>query len=456
MDKKELQLILQEGEGYRIEFKESLPANIDKDLVAFANSSGGRIFLGITDDKVIKGVKITNILKTQIQDMANNCQPPVKIILEPFADVLIVNVREGTDKPYKCSQGFYTRVGPISQKLSRDEIIDYFKSEGKIRFDELINLRFDYAKHFDPAKLDAFLRLAGITKVLDNADMLVNLGVAEKQDGKVIFNNTGILFFAKNLQDIYYHTAVTCALYKGTEKVDVLDRRDFNEDIVSNIDRSMNFLKQYIPVRYEMTGMPRRKEIPEIPYDALREALINAVAHRDYFEKGTNVMVEMFDDRIDITNFGGLPKGLKPEDFGTKSVPRNPNIADLFHRIEYIEKMGTGISKIRRIIKAAGLPPPKFEFGTFFTATFPRPKPRKTAEKKGEAKREGVNEGLNERQKKAIDYIKQNGRITSGKYREVSGIGKVYSVAELNDLVKRKILTRKGSGRAIYYTLVNY
>jgi len=145
MNKSELGLILQEGEGYRIEFKESLPVNIDKDLVAFANSSGGRIFLGITDDKVIKGVKITNTLKTQIQDIANNCQPPVKIILEPFADVLIVNVREGADKPYKCSQGFYTRVGPISQKLSRDEIIGFIKSEGKIRFDELINLRFDYA-----------------------------------------------------------------------------------------------------------------------------------------------------------------------------------------------------------------------------------------------------------------------------------------------------------------------
>ena len=80
-------------------------------------------------------------------------------------------------------------------------------------------------------------------------------------------------------KDIYFHTAVTCALYKGIEKVDILDRRDFNEDIVSNIDRAMNFLKQYIPVRYEMTGTPRRKEIPEIPYDATREAVINAVAH---------------------------------------------------------------------------------------------------------------------------------------------------------------------------------
>lgn len=106
----------------------------------------------------------------------------------------------------------------------------------------------------------------------------------------------------------------------------VLDRKDYNEDIISNVDMSMNFLKQYIPVRYEMTREPRRREIPEIPYKALREAIINAVVHRDYFEKGANVMIEMFDDRIEISNPGGLVKGLSPEEFGTKSVLRNPHL----------------------------------------------------------------------------------------------------------------------------------
>lgn len=372
MNKEELQLVLQEGEGYRIEFKES-PAYIDKELVAFANSAGGRIFLGITDSNEVKEIKITNSLKSQIQDIATKCQPAVKLSFQRFDNILIINVREGEDKPYQCTSGFYMRVGPSSQKLSRDEIIEFFKAEGKIRFDELINLKFDYNTQFDPKKLDRFLSLAGISKVLDTSPTLINLGVAEKQQGKTIFNNTGILFFAKNLQDVYFHTMVTCALYKGTGKVDVLDRRDFNEDIVSNIDGAMNFLKQYIPLRYEMTGEPRRREIPEIPYGALREAIINAVTHRDYFEKGANIMVEMFDDRIEITNPGGLVKGLKPEDFGKKSVLRNPNIANLLHRAGYIEKMGTGINKMRNLVAEAGLLPIDFEFDSFFTATFRRP-----------------------------------------------------------------------------------
>ena len=372
MTEKEFKVILQEGEGYRIEFKEAL-ANLDKELVAFSNGSGGRIFLGIDDQKNVKGVTLYNRLKSQIQDIANNCQPPVRISFEEFRNVLIITVREGEDKPYKCSFGFYIRVGPNSQKLNRDEIVAFIKSEGKVRFDELVCSKFDFKKHFDRKKLDRFLGLAGITRSLDVPAMLENLDAAERQEGKTIVNNTGALFFSKNLSDIYKHTVVTCALYRGTEKVDVLDRKDFNEDTLSNIDQAMIFLKRHLSLRYEITGAPRRKEVLEIPEGALREAVINAVAHRDYFERGANAMVEIFDDRVEITNPGGLVKGLKPEDFGKKSILRNPNIASLLHRAEYIEKMGTGITRMRNLMREAGLPVPQFEFSSFFTITLKRP-----------------------------------------------------------------------------------
>lgn len=373
MKKEEFELILDEGEGYLLEFKRSV-SDLDKEMVAFANSSGGRIFLGIRDNKEVNGIKIDNGLKSRIQDIANNCEPAVKIFLEEYGNVLIISVRQGEEKPYKCASGFYTRVGPNSQKLSRNEIVDFFKSEGRIRYDELVNLNFDFDEHFDFKKFDRFLRMAGISKVMDEREILMNLGVAEKQEGRMLFNNTGILFFSKNLADIYFHTAVTCALYKGVDKEEILDRKEFNEDIVGNIDGAINFLKQYTRVRYEMTGEPRRKEIPEIPYEALREAVVNAVAHRDYFEKGSNVMVEIFDDRIEIFNFGGLVKGLRKEDFGKKSVLRNPNIANLLNRIGYIEKMGTGIVKMQNAVQAAGLAPIQFEFSTFFTTVFRRSK----------------------------------------------------------------------------------
>jgi len=119
-----------------------------------------------------------------------------------------------------------------------------------------------------------------------------------------------------------------------------------------------------------MTGEARRREVPELPYDALREAIINAVAHRDYFQRGANVMVEVYDDRIEICNQGGLPKGLSPEEFGKRSVLRNPKIAGMLHRADYIEKMGTGVGKMQRLMSEAGQAPLEFTFTSFFTVTF--------------------------------------------------------------------------------------
>ena len=343
-------------------------------MVAFSNASGGRIFVGITDGRKIKGAKISNRLKSQVQDAASNCDPPIEIELESFQDVLIIAVKEGVDKPHKCASGFYRRVGPNSQKLSRNEIIEFLKDEEKIKFDDLRNSQFVYDEHFDSKKLDRFLRLAGISKVMDDQSILLNLGAAERlEDGKIAINNTGILFFSKNLDYIYPHAAVTCALFQGTDKFTVLDRRDFNEDLMSNIDGAMNFLKRYIAVRYEMTGEARRREVPEVPYDALREAIINVVAHRNYFERGANVMVEVYDDRIEIGNPGGLPKGLLPEEFGNKSVLRNPKIAGMLHRADYIEKMGTVVRKMQRLMNEAGLPSLEFAFTSFFTVTFRKP-----------------------------------------------------------------------------------
>jgi len=220
----------------------------------------------------------------------------------------------------------------------------------------------------------------------------------------------------------------------------------------------MNFLKQYIPVRYEMTGTPQRRELPEIPYDAIREAIINAVAHRDYFEKGSNVMVEMFDDRIEITNFGGLPKGLKPEDFGKRSVLRNPNIANLLHRIKYIEKMGTGISKIRRLVKEAGLPPVKFEFDTFFTVTFKRPKHKPFVEEKRHEEfgiNEGISEGIKNRLLQEILYIKKYGFFTRRIIERLNKISTATAERDITLLKKKGIIKFEGSKKTGRYVLTD-
>ena len=169
----------------------------------------------------------------------------------------------------------------------------------------------------------------------------------------------------RQLKQVY----VTCLLFKGTAKVNVLDRKDFAGGVVADIEDSMRFIERNTRLAYKIERL-RREEIPEYPPAALREAITNATMHRDWFNEGSNVFVEIFRDRIEVSNPGGLPTGMLPSDLGHKSVRRNPLIADLLHRIEYIEKAGTGILRMREAVEKHGSPPPVFESTGFFTATF--------------------------------------------------------------------------------------
>jgi ATP-dependent DNA helicase RecG len=172
------------------------------------------------------------------------------------------------------------------------------------------------------------LKLASISKSIDEIAILKNLSVLEIKEDKSCLNNAGLLFFSRNLMYHLYYASIVCALYKGTQKVTILDRKKFAGDLIRNIEDTILFLKKHLNLRIEITGL-RHQEILEL---ALREAIVNAACHRDYFEKGANVMVEIYDDRVEITNPGGLPKTLKAEDFGKKSVCRNSIIASLLLR----------------------------------------------------------------------------------------------------------------------------
>jgi len=139
------------GEGQFIEFKESPDKSLQKEFVAFANASGGVLYLGITDSGKPIGIEITNRLKPQIQDIARNCDPPVAILISQIENILAIEVKEGQNKPNSCASGFYMRMGANSQKMNRDEIISLAIKTGKIRYDEQICTNFDW-KDFDDEK----------------------------------------------------------------------------------------------------------------------------------------------------------------------------------------------------------------------------------------------------------------------------------------------------------------
>jgi ATP-dependent DNA helicase RecG len=366
MTQHELDTIIQSGEGYKTEFKRNVNTDLSKELVAFANASGGRIFIGIEDNGTVSGVTIDNSLKSKVAMMAHECDPAVEIELEAFNNVLILNVPEGKDKPYRCTNGFYIRNGASSIKLGTQEIIGFIQSEGKVKFDELKNKAVKYPEQMDKAAIARFKQLCGITATINDDELLINLGLLYPEP--LVINNTGVLFFVKNPTRFIPQSAVTCVAYKGNTKVDILDKKTFEFDLISNIDETIAFLKRHLNLAYEIKAK-RRVEKMEIPEVVLREAIVNAAAHRDYFEKGATVMIELFDNRVEISNPGGLPKGLKEEDFGKRTLARNPLITALLHRAGYIEKLGTGIPRIKQIMIEAGLPEPEFEFDKFFVIT---------------------------------------------------------------------------------------
>jgi ATP-dependent DNA helicase RecG len=203
--------------------------------------------------------------------------------------------------------------------------------------------------------------------------VLVNIEAAERAAGRLVLRNAAVLFFAKDVRHFFPQAYVTCLLARGRDKADILDRKDFCGGVVSEIVETLRFIERNTRTAYRIEKL-RREDMPEYPMRALREAITNAVMHRDYFEAGANVFVEIYDDRIEVSNPGGLPKGLTPAELGTRSVRRNPVIADLLHRIAFIEKAGTGIRRMREDAKKNRSPQPTFRANGFFTASF-RPRP---------------------------------------------------------------------------------
>ena len=153
---------------------------------------------------------------------------------------------------------------------------------------------------------------------------------------------------------------------------------DFDGGLVADIENALRFIERNTRTAYRIEGL-KRQNIPEYPMKALREAITNAVMHRDWFFDGANVFVEIYTDRIEVVSPGSLPKGVTLADLGRKSVRRNALVSDLLHHIDLVEKAGTGIRRIRDEARAQDCPEPQFEANSFVTVTF-RPNPEVRAE----------------------------------------------------------------------------
>ena len=433
MNKKELLELIETGEGYTLEFKESLSSSVGKDICAFANSSGGKIVLGVKDNGEVKGYKLTNKDKSRILDIVKNMDPPVKVKMEQIGNLGIIFVPEGKDKPYFVGGHCYVRQGASSVLLKRDEIREFFQRENLIQFDRKPNYEFDWEEDFNRKAFENFREIAKIPKELSVRHVLKNLNLIT--NGKM--NNAGVLFFCNDLRKFFLNAGVVVALYKTSNKADVMDIKEFYDDFISNYENVMKYIMIFLSKEIEIKGL-KRIEKPEIPEEALREALINAMVHRDYFIQG-RVQIDIYPDRLEITNPGKLL--FDEKELGEISIARNPIIFDLAHRLRYVEKIGSGIKRIRNLV-----PDVKFEIGSnWFRVIFKRKVrfPERFPEKFPEKTPDRI-----------LYIIENNPQITIKQIAEILGISDRAVKKWLQKLKKEKKIERVGPAKGGYWKVL--
>ena len=368
MTKEELDFLIQQGEGYNLEFKEAYSPSLAREICALANATGGKILIGVTDEGKIKPVKVNNKIRSEIQDLTRNFDPDFAVNISELCGVAVIDVLEGKKKPYSTGGKFYLRQGANSQQLSRDEIKSFFINEKLIHFDETPNQNFSFDKDFNETAYQNFLSKIGVKTKLSREDILKNL---ELLNGETI-KNAGALLFCKKATRVVCGATIICALFMGKTKTKVIDTKEFNADLLANYTSAFDYLRSKLNTEYIMTGGPR-EEILELPEKALREALLNAIAHRDYFSQA-NIQISIFSDRVVIDNPGGLVGKMKVEDLYKKSYPRNNLLFGLMQRMELVEKIGSGLMRINEMMDEYLLPHPIIEASDiYFGISFARP-----------------------------------------------------------------------------------
>lgn len=437
-------------ENQNIEWKENWRDEYLKWICGFANAKGAKIIIGKNDNGEIVGVARA---KRLMEDIPNKIQTQLGII----CDVDLKN-EDGKDyieidvKPYDVLisyQGkYYYRSGSTKQELKGNALNNLLLKKAGKTWDDVVEPRANL-KDIDLSAIEAFKKGATASKGLpfiaeeENIEQILdNLLLLE--DGNL--KRSAVLLFGKNPCRFFINAFVKIGRFGQTD-----DDLHFQEVIEGNAfqlaDKTLEVLdrKFFIsPISYK--GL-QRVESWEYPYEAIREVILNAIVHRDYM--GTPIQISVYDDKLIVWNEGSLPKDLTFEDLKRKhsSRPHNPILASVFFKGGLIEAWGRGTIKIINECKKAGLPEPIIEYssGGISVTIYKNTKTKTTITKIKE---------LNERQVRAIEFVKQKGRITNKDYQTLNHISREMATIDLRKLVEMNILTSSGAkGARAYYVL---
>jgi len=454
MKKEELIQLIKNGETQEVEFKEGCPQNheLSETICAFANTDGGYFIMGISKKGDIKG--LTCNIDTLQQDISNAnqevySQPIIstRVIEIDLKKIVAIKIERANDKNAHTYKGaVYVRIGSTIRKLDGRSLFDFLKNKQILCFDE----QDSEAKlsDLDEMKIQNYLIKRNQNNYLKTnsvKDFIIS-NMLGKMNGEMKLKNVASLFFSKAPYKWHPQNEVRVVRFDGIQPIKIISQKDFKEDPSENIEQTISFIRQNISKKFIIPeNSPRRIEIEEYPPNAIREAVINSVAHRDYYSYDS-IQINIFDDRIEISNPGGLPEGLTREFFGKRSVRRNPINYRLLRDANYVEGLGTGIPKMINEMRKLGLKDPEFNFEAgFFVVTF--------RNRKGTFKPiEGIRD-LNQRQLNAIDFLNQNKTIKAKIYANINNVSLPIALKDIKELIKFGYLKKVGSYRGAYYIL---
>jgi ATP-dependent DNA helicase RecG len=434
-------------EDQNTEFKRSWQDRHLKVLCGFANTGGGKLYIGIDDDGSIVGV--TNI-QEQLCTIPNKIRTTLGITAtvsrRKRKKIDIIEIKIAACPPVYYNGRVYVRSGNITIALEGTELTAFLfehsdrgwdaSSEASASIEELDN---DTITKF---KKNAAKREPYVAQVENNEELLGRLGLLV--DDKL--TKAAILLFAENPQRYYPNAYVQIGRFKTDTKVTGSD--EIKGNLFHQVEKSLEILQtKYLMKEIVIEGSPYRRENLEYPESALREAIINAIIHRNYVG-GSHTQIRIYNHNMWIWNAGKLPSGLTIEDLKTRhtSQPRNDILANVFHKAGLIESWGRGTIKIITSCTEAGLPSPDFnEDQNGFSVTLYQT----IYHEKILAER-----GLNERQIKAVLFIKEHGNITISECSLlIPEVTDKTLQRDLNDLVKGGFLIAEGEKRGRKYKL---
>lgn len=423
-----------------VELKSQVVSDICKEVIAFANSKGGTIYIGVGDDGKITGIEDTNRVILRLNNMIRDTVKPditmfvhYETISVENRDIVALTVQQGTDRPYYLAakglkpSGVYVRNGTSTDPSTDTAIRRMIKETDGDSFESRRSLEQNLT--FKAAEEQFNKR-----NVLFDTAKMQTLGMVT-QDG--IYSNTALL-----LSDQCSHT-IKAATFAGKDKSSFQDRRDFGGSIFRQMEEAYAYLDLRNQKRASFEGL-YRIDTRDYPEEALREALLNSLVHRDY-SFAASTLISVYDDRIEFVSVGGLPTGIELDDIMLGlSVCRNPNLAAIFYRLELIEAYGTGMPKIFEAYAESGLKPKIEVSSNAFKITLPN---RNTSSKFKSV----VSETLRSDEEAILDFIDVNGYVTRSTVEKLLDISQSTANRILKRMLEGGLLLRECSGRRMRY-----